>query len=84
LAKFHAGLMLAAMELTDPPAVEAPARARGSADYERVARAIGGELRADEQEAAANVLGAIGDVPGLHCVEQPVPSTDLLGLRRLR
>lgn len=37
--------MLAAMELTDPPAVETPAKARGSADYERVARAIAYLLR---------------------------------------
>ncbi|OZM80301.1 mandelate racemase/muconate lactonizing enzyme family protein [Pseudonocardia sp. MH-G8] len=34
--------------------------------------------------ALRQLLGAIGGVPGLHCVEQPVPSTDLLGLRRLR
>jgi muconate cycloisomerase len=34
--------------------------------------------------ALKQLLRAIGDVPGLHCVEQPVPSTDLLGLRRLR
>jgi muconate cycloisomerase len=34
--------------------------------------------------ALKQLLGALGGVPGLHCVEQPVPSTDPLGLRRLR
>ncbi|MEU5029703.1 mandelate racemase/muconate lactonizing enzyme family protein [Streptomyces milbemycinicus] len=30
------------------------------------------------------LLHALHDVPGIHCVEQPVPSTDTLGLQRLR
>jgi muconate cycloisomerase len=34
--------------------------------------------------ALRQLLGAVGEVPGLHCVEQPVPSTDLLGLQRVR
>ena len=34
--------------------------------------------------ALRQLLGAIRDVPGVHCVEQPVPSTDTLALQRLR
>ncbi|GAB3893000.1 enolase C-terminal domain-like protein [Kibdelosporangium lantanae] len=34
--------------------------------------------------ALRELLDAIVDVPGVHCVEQPVPSTDTLAMRRLR
>ncbi len=34
--------------------------------------------------ALRQLLDAIRDVPGVHCVEQPVPSTDTLALQRLR
>ncbi|MFD5752032.1 mandelate racemase/muconate lactonizing enzyme family protein [Streptomyces sp. NPDC127033] len=34
--------------------------------------------------ALRHLLSALRGIPGIHCVEQPVPSTDLLGLRRLR
>ncbi|MER7786944.1 enolase C-terminal domain-like protein [Streptomyces sp. NPDC097640] len=34
--------------------------------------------------ALKQLLRALHDVPGIHCVEQPVPSTDTLGLQRLR
>jgi len=30
------------------------------------------------------LLDAVAEVPAIHCVEQPVPSTDTLSLRRLR
>ncbi|WP_062213968.1 mandelate racemase/muconate lactonizing enzyme family protein [Streptomyces sp. NBRC 109706] len=34
--------------------------------------------------ALLRLLDATRDVPGIHCLEQPVPSTDTLGLSRLR
>ncbi|UED87337.1 mandelate racemase/muconate lactonizing enzyme family protein [Streptomyces profundus] len=34
--------------------------------------------------ALLQLLDGVRDVPGIHCVEQPVPSTDTLGLSRLR
>jgi muconate cycloisomerase len=34
--------------------------------------------------ALRQLLAALATVPGIHCVEQPVPSTDVLALRRLR
>lgn len=40
MAKFHARLMLAAMELTGLPANDAPPAGPGITDYARVARAI--------------------------------------------
>jgi muconate cycloisomerase len=34
--------------------------------------------------ALRQLLDAVASVPGIHCVEQPVPSTDTLAMRRLR
>ena len=34
--------------------------------------------------ALQQLLGSVAGVPGIHCVEQPVPGTDTLALQRLR
>ncbi len=64
--------------------------AADAAAVEAVAEVAGGKpiwLDANQSyrpSALGHLLHAVRDVPGLHCVEQPVPSTDTLAMRRLR